>query len=66
MNQKKIRISKKRLEDIRKDFNKLRHKFSKKEIDKYRKAFHDIKNCRPLSTSEIKEVRKNLTKLKKV
>ena len=27
---KKIRINKKRLEEIRKDFNKLRHKFSKK------------------------------------
>ena len=40
----KIGISKKKLEEIRKDFNKLRHKFSKKEIDKYRKAFYDIKN----------------------
>ena len=39
----KIRINKKKLEEIRKDFNKLRHKFSKKEIDKYRKAFYDIK-----------------------
>ena len=64
--QKKIRINKKRLEEIRKDFNKLRHKFSKKEIDKYRKAFHDIKNCKPLSTLEIKEVKENLTKFKKV
>ena len=27
---KKIRINKKRLEEISKDFNKLRHKFSKK------------------------------------
>ena len=26
----KIRINKKKLEEIRKDFNKLRHKFSKK------------------------------------
>ena len=29
----KIGISKKKLEGIRKDFNELRHKFSKKEID---------------------------------
>ena len=30
----KIRINKKKLEEIKKDFNKLRYKFSKKEIDK--------------------------------
>ena len=32
----KIRINKKKLEEIRKDFYELRHKFSKKEADKYR------------------------------
>ena len=61
----KIRINKKKLEEIRKDFNELRHKFSKKEIDKYRKAFYDIKNYIYLSASEIKEVGKNLNELKK-
>ena len=61
----KIRINKKKLAEIKKDFNELRHKFSKKEIDKYRKAFYDIKNYKHLSTSEIKKVSKNLTKLKK-
>ena len=60
----KIKFDKKKLEEIRKDFNELRHKFSKKEIDKYRKAFYDIKNYRYLSVSEIKEAGKNLTKLK--
>ena len=30
---RKIGISKKKLEGIRKDFSELRHKFSKKEID---------------------------------
>ena len=35
----KIKINKKKLEEVRKDFNELRHKFSKKEINKYRKAF---------------------------
>ena len=59
-----IKINEKKLEEIRKDFNELRHKFSKKEVDKYRKAFYDIKNCKHLSTSEIKKVGKNLTKLK--
>ena len=35
----KIRITKKKLEEIRKDFNELRPKFSKKEVDKYAKSF---------------------------
>ena len=52
------------MEKIRKDFNELRHKFSKKEINLYRKAFYDIKNYRHFSTSEIKEAGKDLTKLK--
>ena len=42
----KIRINKNKLKEIRKDFYELRHKFSKKEIDRYRKAFYDIKNYR--------------------
>ena len=40
----KIKTDKKSLEEIRKDFNELRHKFSQKEIDNYRKAFYNIKN----------------------
>ena len=35
----KTSISKKKLKEIEKDFRKLRHKFSKKEIDKLRKKF---------------------------
>ena len=62
---RKIKINKKKLEEIRKDINELRHKFFKKEIDKYRKAFHDIKNYRHLSELEIEEVRENLNKSKK-
>ena len=58
----KIKTDKKKLEEIRKDFNKLRHVFSKKEVDKYRKAFYDIKSYRYLSTSEIEETRKILNK----
>ena len=61
----KIRINEKKLEEIRKNFNKLRHKFSKKEIDKYGKAFYVIKNYKHLSTSEIEEARKNLIELRK-
>ena len=62
----KIRINEKKLEEIRKDFNELRNKFSKKEIDKYRKAFYVIKNYKHLSTSEIEEARKNLIELRKI
>ena len=55
---RKLRINKKKLEEIRKDFYKLKHKFSKKEADKYRNIFYDIKNYRHLSESEIEEMRK--------
>ena len=51
-------------QNFQKDFSKLRHKFSKKEIDKYRKTFYDIKNYRDPSASEIKEAGKNLAELK--
>ena len=54
------------LEEIRRDFKELRHKFSKKEIDKYRKGFCDIGNNRYLSVSETKKAGKNFKKLKKV
>ena len=49
----KIRINKKKLEEIKKSFNEFRHKFSKKEIDEYRKTFYDIKIYKYLSESEI-------------
>ena len=61
----KIRINRKKLEEIRKDFIELRHKFFKKEVDKYRKALYNIKNYRHLSTSEIEETKKNLIELRK-
>ena len=60
----KIRINKKKLEEIRKDFYELRSKISKKEVDRYRKAFCNIKKYRYLSASKIKKAEKNLTKLK--
>ena len=62
----KIRINKKKLKELRKDFDELRHKFFKTEIKEYRKAFYDIKNYRNLSESEINEISKKFNKLKKV
>ena len=60
-----IRVNKKKLKKLRQDFDELRHKFDKKEIDRYRKAFYDIKNYKNLSLSKIKKASKSLTKLKK-
>ena len=58
-------MNNKKLQELRKDFSEVRNKFSKKETDKCRKNFYDIKNYRHVSASEIKKVGKNLTKLKK-
>ena len=59
----KISITKKKLKEIEKDFKEFRHKFSKKEIDKFRKSFYNIKNYRNLYVSEIREAEKNLAEL---
>ena len=61
----KIKVYKKELKKLRQDFDELRHKFDKKEIDRYRKAFYDVKNYENLSISKIKKASKSLTKLKK-
>ena len=59
----KISIYKKKLKEIKKDFSELRHKFSKSEINKFRKSLYDIKNHRNLSAAEIRETEKNLIEL---
>ena len=61
----KILLNKKKLENIRKDIYELRHKFSKKEINRSIKAFYDIKIYKHRSISKIKEDAKNLSELKK-
>ena len=58
-------IKKNKLKEIKEDFYNLRHKFSKKDADKYRKLFYDIKNYRHLSELEIEEIRKKFNKLEK-
>ena len=60
-----ISVNKKKFKKLRKDFDELRHKLDKKEIDRYRKAFYDVKNYENLSISKIKKASKSLTKLKK-
>ena len=61
-----VKRNEKRLGKIRKDFDELRHKFSKKEIKEYRKAFYVAKNKKYLSKSEITKTNKNLNPISKV
>ena len=49
-------IKKNKLKEVKQDFYNLRHKFSKKDADKYRKPFCDIKNYRHLFELEIEEI----------
>ena len=58
-------IKKNKLKEIKKYFYNLRHAFSKKDADKYRKRFYDIKNYRHLSELEIEEIRKKFNRLEK-
>ena len=59
----KTSLSKKKIRDIRKDFNKSRYKFSKSKIKEIRKNLYNIKNPKNLFESKIKEIGKNLFKL---
>ena len=62
----RLGIKKDKLKEVKEDFYNLRHKFSKKDADKYRKLFYDIKNYKTISNLKIKGIRKKFTKLKKV
>ena len=54
----KSKIENERLKNIREDFNKLRHKFSKSKIKEIGKSLHEIENNKSLSTQKIKEIEK--------
>ena len=54
-----------RIERIKKDFNKLRDRFFKSKIKEIRKDLYRMENKNNLSTTEIKEIEKNLLKLEK-
>ena len=56
----KISLSKKKIKEIKKAFSKLRHKFPKSELNKFRKSFYDIKNMINISESEIRVTEENL------
>ena len=61
----RLGIKKNKLKEVKEDFYNLRHKFSEKDADKYRKLFHDIKNYRTFSELEIEEIRKKFDRLEK-
>ena len=55
-----------RLNKIRKYFNKLRHRFSKPEIEEIRKNLHEIERKMNLSESKTKKIQNNLSELEKI
>ena len=61
----RLGIKKNKLKEIKEDFHNLRHQFSKKDADKYRKRFDNIKTYRHLSELEIEEIGKKFNKLDK-
>ena len=65
----KISLPKKKLKEIRKYFSelkhRLRHRFFRSKINKFRRSLYSIKIWKNLSTPEIKETKKNLLELAK-
>ena len=61
----KIRLSKKKISEIQKDFNGLRQRFPKSKISKFRRSLYNIKIQKNISALEIKETKKNLFELEK-
>ena len=55
----KISLSKKRMKEIREEFNKLRHRFSKSKLKEIRRNFYEIKSNKNL----FKSKKKFLTKI---
>ena len=61
-----IRVNKRKLKKLRKDFGELRHEFDKKEMHRYRKAFYLAKNKKYFSESQMNETKIFFNELKKV
>ena len=51
------------MEKMRKEFNELKHKFSKSKINEIRRNLYDIENEKIPFASKIKEIRRNLLEL---
>ena len=62
----KPKIDNKRLNNIREDLNKLRHKFSKSIIKEIRKNLYKIENNKNLSTQKIEQIEKVFLALRSI
>ena len=63
LNLSKINFSKVIIENIRKEFNESKHKFSKSKRSEIRKNLYEIENEENLFASKIKEIRRSLLEL---
>ena len=61
----KINFSTSRIEEIRKQINELRHKFSKSKINKIIRNLYKIESKKNRSTLTIKKIEKNLHEFEK-
>ena len=59
----KINFSEPRMEEIRKEFNELRHKFSKSKINEIRRNLYEIENEKNLFAQKMKEIGRNFLDL---
>ena len=53
------------MEEIKKDFNEIRYRFSKSKINVFRRSLYTIKIRKNLSSPKIKETKRNLLELEK-
>ena len=54
----KTNLSKKKKKEIKKDFNKLKYRFSISKINEFRRGLYNIKKQKNLSALEIKKTEK--------
>ena len=55
----KISLSKKKIRDIKENFNEFWHKFFKSKIHEIRRSLHDIQNPKNVFKSKIQKIEKN-------
>ena len=60
-----LNLSKKKITEIKKDFSKLRYRFSKPKINEFRRSLYNINTQKNPSTPEIKETEKIFLELEK-
>ena len=61
----KINLSKNKIKEIKKDFNKLRYGFSKSKINEFRRSLYNIKKTKKSFRIRNKRDQKNILELEK-